>query len=266
MMSHIEANIDRFSGFADCYDRYRPQPPEVIPKILTQLLGNPLPSLVVDLGSGTGLSTRIWAGKAREVIGIEPNDDMRRVAEEQNASILRHPLSAWPRDMQRTAGWRGRYVCCSQAFHWMEPEPTLAEVAHVLRPDGIFAAIDCDWPPTMHWQAEQAYQSLMKRVGELEEQHGIYNTVKRWPKGGHLASIQGSGRFRYTKEILVHHLESGNADRLVGLVLSRRLRRSVEDRAFGRGNRLNGISYCGGQVALVMQLVPGISVIACGFG
>lgn len=87
MISHLDANIDRFSGFADCYDQYRPQPPAIIPEILLQLLGNPMPSLVVDLGSGTGLSTRIWAGKVQEVIGIEPNADMRRVAEEQTPII-----------------------------------------------------------------------------------------------------------------------------------------------------------------------------------
>ncbi|HEY3379678.1 MAG TPA: methyltransferase domain-containing protein [Armatimonadota bacterium] len=220
MTSHIKANIDRFSGFADCYDQYRPQPPVVIPEILIQLLGDPLPSLVVDLGSGTGLSTRIWAGKAREIIGIEPNADMRRVAEEQTPPSV----SIQYRDGLATetglADAAADIVCCSQALHWMEPEPTLAEVARVLRPGGIFAAIDCDWPPTLHWQAEQAYQQLMRQVGALEQQHGIYTTVNKWPKNRHLANIQASGRFRYTNELLVHHIEFGNADRLIGLALS----------------------------------------------
>ena len=38
MTSHVAANIDRFSGFADCYDRHRPEPPAVFTEILTQLL------------------------------------------------------------------------------------------------------------------------------------------------------------------------------------------------------------------------------------
>jgi predicted TPR repeat methyltransferase len=33
---------------------------------------------VVDLGSGTGLPTRYWSDKAKQIIGIEPTDDMRR--------------------------------------------------------------------------------------------------------------------------------------------------------------------------------------------
>jgi len=39
-------------------------------------------------------------------------------------------------------------------------------------------------------------------------------------KDGHLARIRASGHFRFTREILLHHVEMGNAERLVGLALS----------------------------------------------
>jgi len=55
--AHESANVERFMGFADVYDSYRPRPPEVVPDILTQLAQAPQPALVIDLGSGTGLST-----------------------------------------------------------------------------------------------------------------------------------------------------------------------------------------------------------------
>jgi predicted TPR repeat methyltransferase len=51
-------NIERFSGYADLYDRYRPSPPDILAQILTQLAQTRFPRLIVDLGSGTGLSTR----------------------------------------------------------------------------------------------------------------------------------------------------------------------------------------------------------------
>lgn len=78
--AHLEANVERFSGFADRYDAWRPQPPVVVAKILIQLSGGEAPGLVVDVGSGTGLSTFLWAGRARRVVGIEPNADMRTAA------------------------------------------------------------------------------------------------------------------------------------------------------------------------------------------
>jgi SAM-dependent methyltransferase len=67
-------------GFAERYDRYRPQPPAALLDLLPSLAGGRRPHLVVDLGSGTGLSTRVWAGHADEVIGVEPNDAMRAFA------------------------------------------------------------------------------------------------------------------------------------------------------------------------------------------
>ena len=82
----FKGNIERFSGFADLYDRYRPAPPTILAEILTRLAGGTFPHCVVDLGSGTGLSTRYWADKARQVIGIEPTADMRRQAEAQTTA------------------------------------------------------------------------------------------------------------------------------------------------------------------------------------
>src|SRR5215471_3164342 len=69
-----------WTGKASSYDRVRPSPPPVLLDLLTQLIGTPHPALVVDVGSGTGLSTAIWGERAERVVGIEPNADMRREA------------------------------------------------------------------------------------------------------------------------------------------------------------------------------------------
>src|SRR2546428_1266313 len=80
----IERSGYTSSGFADRYDIYRPTPPAVLVDVLTQLAQTQRPNLVVDLGSGTGISTAVWADRAHRVIGIEPNARMRRRAEERN--------------------------------------------------------------------------------------------------------------------------------------------------------------------------------------
>jgi hypothetical protein len=69
-----------WTGKAISYDRARPTPPPALLDLLTQLIQMPHPALVVDLGSGTGLSTAIWGERASRVIGIEPNADMRKEA------------------------------------------------------------------------------------------------------------------------------------------------------------------------------------------
>src|SRR5271169_4166340 len=90
--ARVAANTDRFSGFAELYDKQRPRPPEIIVDLLTQMAAKERP-VVVDLGSGTGLSTLLWTRVAAEVVGVEPNADMRvqaqRRAAESGASTVR---------------------------------------------------------------------------------------------------------------------------------------------------------------------------------
>jgi SAM-dependent methyltransferase len=216
----IPGNLDRFSGFAGIYDAFRPRPPAALVDLLTQLAAVERPALVVDIGSGTGLSTVIWSGRAEQVIGIEPNADMRRQAEAR--SIDAADVTYRDADSSTTGLPEGcaDIVTCSQALHWLEPEPTFAEVARILRPGGIFAAYDCDWPPTMHWEAELAYDTLMRRGTQIERERGLDEDVRRWQKSGHLERMRSSCRFRYVREVLLHHVEPGNAERLVGLAKS----------------------------------------------
>jgi len=221
--AHVSANVERFMGFADVYDAYRPRPPLALLDILTQLAQAPRPTLVVDLGSGTGLSTAIWTARATEVVGVEPSADMRRQAEARTASL---PDAANVRYRAGYANATGLpdgcadIVTCSQSLHWMEPESTFAEIARILRPGGVFAAYDCDWPPTLSWEIEQAHQTFQAQMHVAEQAHGFSRDVRAWDKPKHLERMRASGQFRVTKEIVLHNVEQGGAERLVGLELS----------------------------------------------
>jgi len=223
MLHGHAANVDRFDALADCYDAARPTPPQAVVDLLRAYakparFGGPL-SLVVDLGCGTGLSTRVWAGGARAVVGVEPNAEMRAKA----GAASRHLPNVSFRDGSSSetglpAG-AADIVTCSQSFHWMEPGPTLAEADRLLRPGGVFAAIDCDWPPVVDWRVDRAYLAMKDATDALQARHpGI--RVRRWPKDGHLGSLRECGRFAFVREMLAHGEETGSAERLVNLALS----------------------------------------------
>jgi SAM-dependent methyltransferase len=220
MSTDFTPTIKRFSGFADLYDRYRPAPPPALADVLCLLAGTVRPALVVDLGCGTGLSTRAWAGRSAQVIGVDPSADMLQ----QALTMTREPNVTYRTGFSHATDLPDRcadIVTCAQSFHWMEPESTLAEVARVLRPGGVFAACDHDfWPVMALWEAALALSAFGRRIRDLEEREQVNADVPRWDKPGHLAHIEASGRFRYTREILLHHVEKGNAERLVGLALS----------------------------------------------
>jgi len=220
MSTDFAPTIKRFSGFADLYDRCRPAPPPTILDVLCLLANVERPTLVVDLGCGTGLSTRAWSGRAAQVIGVDPSADMlqQAVATTCEPNVTYRTGFSHATDLPDGCA---DIVTCAQSFHWMEPESTLAEVARVLRPGGVFAACDHDfWPLVAPWEAALALHAFGQRIRELEEREQVSADVPRWEKSGHLERIEASGRFRYTREILLHHVEKGNAERLVGLALS----------------------------------------------
>jgi SAM-dependent methyltransferase len=102
----------------------------------------------------------------------------------------------------------------------MEPVATLAEVARILRPGGLFAAYDYDWPPALHWELEQAYQEMDERFDALVREREAALDVRRWSKEQHLERMRESGHFRFTRELLVHNVEQGDAARFIGMVLT----------------------------------------------
>ncbi|HEU5345359.1 MAG TPA: class I SAM-dependent methyltransferase [Ktedonobacterales bacterium] len=216
--------IAHWSGVAPTYDAHRPAAPAVLPALLTQLAETPRPALVVDLGSGTGLSTWLWADVAREVIGVEPNDEMRAQAERR--AVRERPSASHLRFMGATAEQTGLpdgcadIVTVSQAFHWMEPTATLAEVARILRRGGVFAAYDTVFPPMVTWEARQLFIDFMGRVYEVAATKGVHVGPEGWEKSGHLERMRASGHFRQVEETELHNIEQGDAARYVGLTIS----------------------------------------------
>ncbi len=208
---------------APLYSQTRPAAPRALIDILTQLIYTPHPNLVVDLGSGTGLSTLVWSDRAERVIGIEPSDEMRYEAMralEANPQVKNVSYQSGAAGQTGLADSSVDIVTCAQSFHWMEPASTLAEIARVLRPGGVFAAYDYDWPPIVGWELEKAYEEFEERFDNLMEMRGGGSRAPRWAKSGHLEHIRASGHFRFTRELLLHHREEGDASRFFDLMMT----------------------------------------------
>lgn len=219
-----QSNVDRFLGFQELYDAHRPAAPQKVMELLTLYLGKK-PELVVDVGCGTGLSTFMWDGGADRVIGFEPNPDMRLKAEEKLRGMKPRGTvfsfcAGYSNDLGLADG-EADMITCSQAFHWMEPGSTLKEFGRVLAPGGVFGAYDCDWPPCIGWEAEQAYGRLIAKAIEiLNRLVPSEEAVKQLDKSEHLARMKKSGVFRFVKEIVFHNEERCDAARIIGMAMS----------------------------------------------
>jgi ubiquinone/menaquinone biosynthesis C-methylase UbiE len=207
------------AGFADQYDAFRPTPPPVLLEALARYACCSAPALVVDLGSGTGLSTRAWADRATEVVGIEPNPEMRKAAERRTGQANVRYLDGFASETGLEPG-SAELVTCSQSFHWMERGPVLTEAARILREGGVFAAYDYDFPPLIHPEVDAAFSAHLRLRGRYRDEHNVEAGWTRTPKSGHLEVIRESGLFAHTREFVVHDkLEAGAAE-IVGFVRS----------------------------------------------
>ena len=206
-------------GFADVYDRYRPAPPESVLDVLAFVAGVERPRLVVDLGCGTGLSTRAWADRAERVVGVEPNPQML----EQARAATGHPnveyVQAYAAETGLPPG-EADLVTAWQAFHWMEPQPVLAEAARLLRERGAFAACDYDVSPAVEPEVDAAFSELLRARREARKRLELPAGSASWPKDRHLDQIRASGVFRYARELVAHGWWETDAERIAGLAES----------------------------------------------
>ncbi len=248
----LDANANRFSGFADLYDAVRPVPPAELAEVIATYAGGH-PQVVVDLGCGTGLSTRWAAGWATEVVGIEPSADMRARAAAATSDTNVRYIEGWSTATDLPDG-SADVVLAVQALHWMEPTGTFVEVARLLRPGGVFAALDCDWPPSVgNALAEQAWHTARATVAIHEREIAgwsrastsreassspqtdelrptdptdaaaavtITDGVRFWHKGEHLGRMIRSQQFAHCLEMAALGREHGTAERFVQLFKS----------------------------------------------
>jgi SAM-dependent methyltransferase len=207
-------------GYAERYDAFGPKAPILIVDILTRVSGVKRPRLVVDVGCGTGLSTRLWAAHADRVIGIEPNPHMVRVARQRDWTAANVSYREGFGHDTRLPDACADVVTCAQSLHWMEPGPTFAEVARILRPGGVFAAYDHDdeITPITYWEvglALQRFHEAVERIRLPDVERIPEVVIHHWDKDGHLERMRASGHFRYVREVGFLHQSTGDVERLL---------------------------------------------------
>lgn len=124
----------RFSGRVDEYVRTRPSYPAGLLGILRDVCGLRDSSVVADLGSGTGIFTRLLLQSGATVYAVEPNDPMRAAAEASLGAEPRFHSVKGRAEATTLADHSVDLVTAAQAFHWFDVERTRVEIARIVRP------------------------------------------------------------------------------------------------------------------------------------
>ncbi len=130
-----------FSNKAEGYAKYRwdyaPQAVAAIFEIgrLTQQ------SAVADIAAGTGILTRHFAGRVRQIYAVEPNPEMRAVAARQLAAFPSISLVDGSAEATTLPAHSVDLISVAQALHWFEPQAALLEMGRILKRDGWLAVL-----------------------------------------------------------------------------------------------------------------------------
>lgn len=156
--AHTERHrAEAFGLAADAYDRYRRRYPR---SLITALVdGRRVRAL--DVGAGTGIASVQLMEASAEVLAVEPDSRMARVAAEYGIPVEQSKFEDWD-----PAGRSFDLVVFAQSFHWVQPENALEKLALILRPHGRLALLSNRITPISPTQLEldQAHPGYLKSI------------------------------------------------------------------------------------------------------
>ena len=188
----------RFTDRVATYVKARPGYPAKLTDVLRNDCGLTSTTVVADIGSGTGILSRMLCEHAQAVYGVEPNDAMRGASHDflsdqsnfiaVNGAAENTSLPATSVDL----------ITVAQAFHWFDQKEARHEFMRILKPNGYTALIWNDRHREGSPLAE-AYEQLLVDFGEdyLEVQNRGKDSIENLERFfGHgeikLASIPNS--------------------------------------------------------------------------
>lgn len=132
---------ERFSSRVADYLRFRPgYPSEIVDCLRTNYNLNRL-SIVADVGSGTGFLTELFLKNGNLVYAIEPNEAMRRAAEERMSENPRFISVAGSAEDTTLPDGSVDMVTAGQSFHWFDPDAARREFVRILTGNGLVVLV-----------------------------------------------------------------------------------------------------------------------------
>ena len=154
----------RFSDRVRNYVLYRPGYPPAALDVLREETGLAPGHEIADVGSGTGISARLFLDAGNTVHAVEPNADMRAAAEAALGGHPRFHSVAGAAEATTLPDASVDYVVAAQAYHWFDPPSVRREWLRILRPGGWMVLL---------WNARRTDGSPFLRAFEaLLREHG----------------------------------------------------------------------------------------------
>ncbi|QAY73509.1 class I SAM-dependent methyltransferase [Agromyces protaetiae] len=157
-----------FSHAASVYQASRPGYPA---DAVAWLVGDA--AKVLDLGAGTGKLTQALVALDREVVAVDPVEEM---LEELELAVPAVPRILGTAEDIPVDDASFDAVVVGQAWHWFIPERAVPEIARVLRPGGVLGLV---------WNSRDTSVGWLREAGEImHERHDASATFESYVRIG----------------------------------------------------------------------------------
>jgi len=129
--------INRFSDRARFYDRFRWNYAADAINTVFAVCGLNENSVVADIGSGSGMLARHFAGRVRTLFAVEPNPEMRAAA--IRAAVQPYEIVDGLSDATTLSDNSVDLITVGRAIRWFPPESTRSEFRRIRKANGSLA-------------------------------------------------------------------------------------------------------------------------------
>lgn len=202
-----------FGENVEGYHKFRPPYPDEMKESILSYVGDQR-SLVLDIGAGTGISTKMWLADFKEVVALEPDKAM--------VETLKSEIQATNLSVVSDAAEMSKFkpdtidlINCACSYHWLDTASFLEKSAVELREGGVLA-ISC----------VNIYPIFIEPLAALiEEEYKL-----RWKPFVHpkldllinsdriISEIYESKRFEAVTQLNVDNVHHLNVDEVVGFI------------------------------------------------
>jgi SAM-dependent methyltransferase len=155
---------NRFSSRVADYVRARLGYPPGVMKLFREEMSLTAASIIADVGSGTGISAKLFLKNGNVVYCVEPNAPMREAAEKYLADYSGFRSITGSAEATGLADASVDFIVCAQAFHWFDPSKTRLQFRRILKKQGWIALM---WNERQKTGSRflECYEQLLHRFG-----------------------------------------------------------------------------------------------------